>query len=316
MNSLPAFLQLPPRLAGVDIGTNTCSMVIVGRDSASGRYQIMEDYSVVAGLGRQRMADGTLHPDSIDRVLAVLGLFRRRLVMLDVPRIVTGATAAARQAPNGRAFAHEASERLGVPVEIISGIDEADATFAAVSAEFAPEGKLTMIDVGGGSTEVVHGEPQDLQRISIPLGAVICTEQQLSSRVPPRAADLAELAEQVTRSLDSTDVAAQHVIGVAGTATTLLAVHRAIEPYDSAAVHGATITADELEQTESSMATKTVEQIAALPGMQAGRAPFIVAGSRILRTVLGMLGANEMTVSDRGLRFGLLYREFPQLRID
>lgn len=316
MNSLPAFLQLPPRLAGVDIGTNTCSMVIVGRDSPGGRYQILEDYSVVAGLGRQRGADGTLHPDSIDRVLSVLGMFRRRLVMQDVPRIVTGATAAARQAPNGHAFAHEAGQRLGVPVEILSGTEEADATFAAVSAEFAPEGKLTMIDVGGGSTEVVCGEPQDLQRNSLPMGAVVCTERQLASRVPPRQGDLERLTEEVERSLEPACARADCVVGVAGTATTLLAVSRAIEPYDASKVHGATITADELAQTEARMIPMTVEEIAALPGMQAGRAPFIVAGSRILRAALEALGADGLTVSDRGLRFGLLYREFPQLRID
>ncbi len=316
MTPLPGSLGLPPRAAGVDIGTNTCSMALVGRENAGPAYEVLEDYSVVTSLGKDRRADGRLHSDSVERTLTVLRMFRRRLQLMDVPAVFVSATSAVRDAPDGAVFADRVETELGFRPEILDGEVEATTTFAAVEREFGGRDTLVQIDVGGGSTELAGGDAKGLaRRISVDLGALRCTERQLRRQAPPDPADLARLEEAAREALrgfqrpESPFVA----VGVGGTATTLLAVRDGIEPYDGRKIHGATCSVADLRRLERRAATLTVEQIAALPGMEPGRAPYALAGSVLLRASLEHLGATEMKVSDRGLRYGLMYREFPTM---
>lgn len=316
MTPLPGSLGLPPRAAGVDIGTNTCSMAVVGREGSGPAYQVLEDYSVVTSLGKDREPDGTLHPDSISRTLTVLRMFRRRLQLMDVPAVLVSATSAVRDAPDGADFAARVEDELGVSVAILDGDAEAATTFSAVDREFGGSGTLVQVDVGGGSTELASGDGGGLsRRISMDLGALRCTERELRRNAPPDPGDLLRLEEAARDALagfpppDPPFVA----VGVGGTATTLLAVRDHIEPYDGRRIHGASCSVEDLRLLEARASTMTVEQIAALPGMEAGRAPYALAGSVLLRSALEHLGTREMRVSDRGLRYGVMYREFPAM---
>jgi exopolyphosphatase/guanosine-5'-triphosphate,3'-diphosphate pyrophosphatase len=293
-------------------------MVIVGRDRPGEPHRVLEDYSVVTGLGRDRGADGRLHPASIQRTLTVLGLYRRRLDLMDVSQVVAGATAAVRGTPEREAFLAEVRGRTGLEVRVLSGEQEAATSFAAAHREFGGRGALSLVDIGGGSTELAHGRNgQLLARRSVDLGAVRCTEDHLGSRVPPRAADREALGATVRQAFQDFDAPEDvgDLVAVAGTATTLVAVRDGITPYDGERVHGQTLTAQDLVALEGRMASLSLAEITALPGMEHGRGPYAVAGTRILRAVFAHLGVESATVGDRGLRYGLLYCAHARLQI-
>ncbi|MDP7114905.1 MAG: Ppx/GppA family phosphatase [Myxococcota bacterium] len=315
---LPGALGLPPRAAGIDIGTNTCSMAVVGRVGAGPVYEILEDYAVVTSLGRGRDEEGRLHPDSITRTMTVLRMFRRRLQMMDVPQVRIAATSAVRDAPDGGDFANAVADELDASVAILSGEEEAATVYSAVDREFGDRGVLAMVDVGGGSTELAHGSHGRMrQRVSVDLGALRCTEGELRGIAPPEAADLRRLEGMIRAALRPIPApdGPLVVVGIGGTATIQLAVRDAIDPYDGRRIHGVPLAVDELRGLVARGSRMTVAEIAALPGMEAGRAPYALAGAMILQGALEHLGVDSMLVSDRGLRYGLLLRPYPDMRI-
>ncbi len=316
MIGLPGALGLPPRAAGIDIGTNTCSMAVVGRLGSGPAYEMLEDYSVVTSLGKNRSDDGSLNPEAVRRALTVLRMFRRRLQLMDVPRVLISATSAVRDAPDGESFAAQVEGELGAPVEILEGEEEAATAFAAVDREFGDAGELALVDVGGGSTELVIGRHGRIERrVSVDLGALRCTERELGRAAPPTAGGLRRLETAAATAFSgfAAPTGPFLAVGVGGTATTLLAVRDGIEPYDGRKVHGVPITVAELRALEARAATMSVAEIAALRGMEQGRAPYALAGALLLRCALQHLDAPRMVVCDRGLRYGLMYRAFPAM---
>ncbi len=304
----------PPRLAAVDIGSNTLSMVIVGRDR--GAHDVLEEYSVVTGLGRDRGPRGELDPDAVERSLLTLRMFRQRIREMDVGHVTAAATAAVREAPARAAFLRLVQRHAGFDVDVLSGEDEAATTFLAATREFGAGRPVALVDVGGGSTEVARGRDGRLETsVSVKLGAVRCSEEQLGSTSPPLPEGPDALRHVVRDALSSLDPFAGAVVAVGGTPTTLLATAEAIVPYDARRVHGRTVTARDLDAWLKWLSALPLPDLEALPGMQHGRAPYIVAGGTILREVLSLLGPDHLIASDRGLRFGLLYRAFPDLRI-
>ncbi len=313
---MPPFpgLGTPSRLGAVDIGSNTCSMVLVGTDA--GPYRVLEDYSVVTGLGRDRGPHGELHPGAVERTLLALRMFRRRFDEMDATRVTCAATAAVREAPARDAFLRLIQRHAGLDVDVLSGEDEAAITFLSAAREFGGPRQLVLVDVGGASTEVALGQRERLETsVSVRLGAVRCTEEQLGSSSPPLPADLDTLRAAVHRALPDVEPVDAAVVAVGGTPTTLLAVRDEIFPYDADRIHGRTITASDLDESLRWLGTLDLPTLEGLVGMQSGRAPYLVAGLTILREVMRGLGSDRIIASDRGLRFGLLYRASPDLRI-
>ncbi len=307
----------PARIAAIDIGSNTCSMVLAMRQQEA-RYRVLEDYSVVSGLGRRRTTAGTLHPESIRRTLVALRMLARRVQLMEVDRVSVAATAAVREAPNVDEFLGHVQRAVGLTVRVLSGEEEAEATYRAAAREFGAGGAtLALIDVGGGSTEIVVGRDERPEaRRSWSLGSVKCSERELGGRVPPPPEDRRQLYEQALlefAALDTDDVT--HVAAVGGTPTTLLALRDTISPYDAARVHGRTMTAEGMRRSEDELSAHDLSTLEALPGMQDGRAPFVVAGTILLRAALASLAQNELIVSDHGLRYGLLYTTYPDVTL-
>ena len=299
----------------MDIGSNTCSMVLVGREDDQVSYGVLEDYSVVTGLARDRGADGSLDPAAIERTLVALVMFGRRIGLMDVSKVAVAATAAVREAPDRAGFLDAVMQRVGWRTDVLSGEQEAETTFGAARMEFGNEGPLALIDVGGASTEIVVDGDGEPLRTSLRFGAVRCTEGPLGRRNPPNGADLAALERTLRAELSTVDQTTSRVVAVGGTPTTLVAIRDAIEPYDSDRVHGQILSHDELWRLERQLGGLDLPTLESLPGMQSGRAPYIVASTLILRTTLDHLGADHLIASDRGLRYGLLYRDFPGIRI-
>jgi len=199
---------------------------------------------------------------------------------------------------------------------VISGDEEARLVYGSAHRDFGADGALAVLDVGGGSTEFIVGEgPSPRARTSLQVGAVRLTERHVRGD-PPSPEEVALLrsgAREALRPLAAMAPAhGARLVGVAGTVTTLCAVSQALPVYDAGRVHGATMTLDEIEGLIGRLAALTVRARAALPGMEPKRADVIVAGALVVAEAMRATGFERLTVSDRGVRWGLVYDRLAQ----
>ena len=304
-----------PRFASIDIGTNSVLLLVAER-GPDGRFAAMLERAEITRLGRGVDKSRTLAPEAIEDTLKVLESYTAEARALGARAIAATATSAARDASNGSEFLRAVAERTGVKVEIIAGEEEARLAFASAWADFGGEGPLVVLDIGGGSTEFIYGDSAGAVtfRRSFDVGSVRLTERWIASD-PPSAEERAKITAHLDETflqLPAPPVGA-HLVGVAGTVTTICAVARAIDPYDAARVHGARLTAIEVSSTLDRLCALPLADRRALPGLQPKRADVIPAGALILEAAARRLGANEVRVSDRGLRWGLLVDRFGRL---
>ncbi|MBS1148308.1 MAG: exopolyphosphatase [Myxococcaceae bacterium] len=304
-----------PRFASIDIGTNSVLLLVAER-GADGRFAAVLERAEITRLGRGVDQSKTLAPDAIETTLQVLERYATEARGLGAQAIAATATSAARDASNGAEFLRAVAERTGVKVEIITGEEEARLSFASAWADFGGAGPLVVLDIGGGSTEFIYGDGagEVTFRRSFDIGSVRLTERWIRSD-PPSAAERATITthlDQTFAQLPAPPVGA-HLVGVAGTVTTICAVARAIDPYDAAKVHGARLPATEISATLERLCALPLAERRTLPGLQPKRADVIPAGAMILEAAARRLSANEVRVSDRGLRWGLLVDRFGRL---
>ncbi|MFY1830084.1 Ppx/GppA family phosphatase [Myxococcus fulvus] len=303
-----------PRFATIDIGTNSVLLLVAER-TEDGRFEAVLERAEITRLGRGVDATRRLSPEGMEATLAVLEAFAREAREQGAQDIAVSATSAARDAVNGAEFLEAAKTRAGVTVEIISGQLEAELSFAAVSSDFAGEaaGPLLVLDIGGGSTEFIYGNPAGHVdfRHSFDVGAVRLTERFVSSD-PISAEDRARIQAHLRETFKALPPPppASVLVGVAGTVTTVYAVKHAIDPYDAARVHGGTLSVGELGALADQLCQQPLAARRALPGMQPKRADVIPAGALILLEAVKALGLDGCRVSDRGLRWGLLAHRF------
>ena len=300
------------RFASIDVGTNSV-LLLVAEQTADGTFQPVRERAEITRLGRGVDKSGKLAPEAISDTVAVIAEFARDARLLSAEGIVVSATSAARDASNGRDFLDAVKRDAGVEVQIISGEEEARLSFASAWADFGGKGPLIVLDIGGGSTEFIFGDAQGRIsfRHSFQVGSVRLTERFVHSDPIP-----AQQLEAVSKHLVETfgalpaPPAGATLVAVAGTATTVLGVSRAIEPYDSKKVHGVRMDFAEVLATAKKLGDAPLSQRRGLPGLQPKRADVIVAGGLIMVEAMTRLGAKEVVISDRGLRWGLLVDRF------
>lgn len=303
-----------PRFATIDIGTNSVLLLVAER-TEEGRFEAVQERAEITRLGRGVDATRQLSAEGMEATLAVLESFAREARELGAEDIAVSATSAARDASNGAEFLSAAKARAGVTVEIISGQLEAQLSFAAVYSDFAGEaaGPLLVLDIGGGSTEFIFGNPAGNVefRHSFDVGAVRLTERFVRSD-PMSPEDRARIESHLRDTFKTLPAPppASVLVGVAGTVTTLYAVQHAIDPYDAERVHGGTLSVGELTALVDRLCRMPLEERRALPGMQPKRADVVPAGAIILLESVKALGLDGCRVSDRGLRWGLLAHRF------
>jgi exopolyphosphatase/guanosine-5'-triphosphate,3'-diphosphate pyrophosphatase len=299
----------PVRVALLDLGTNTALMsVLVADDRDRRRLRPAEELHVITGLGRHRGIDGRLADAGKKQAMGALRHFAGRLDAMGVPQgaVVAAATSAVREAPDGAAFLARVEAVTGLVFQTVTGSEEADIVALAQERSFPRLLPLRVIDIGGGSTEVaVRHRGTTSSATSLRTGSVRLAERHGS--------DLSALRPAVLRALEPLpqDRERATLVGVAGTATTALQVARRIEPWDPDLVHGQRLGRDELEATIERLAAMTPAQRAVVPGLHPGRAELIVAGMCLLAGLMERFVCDEVLVSDRGLRFGLLYQRWP-----
>jgi exopolyphosphatase/guanosine-5'-triphosphate,3'-diphosphate pyrophosphatase len=303
------------RVAVVDIGTNSTRLYIA--DVTDGRVtNELERRTSITRLGQGVDADGRLHEDAMQRVYATLEEYRADIDRHGADMAIAVLTSAVRDAANGPDFAATVESRYGLTPHILSGDEEARLTFLGATSERDPD-DLTptlVIDIGGGSTELVIGAGKETSfHVSNQAGVVRQTERHIHSDRPTQS-ELDRLAEDV-RSIMSSAVPpeqralVQHAIAVAGTATSLAAIAQELEPYDPEKVHGYVLSAEECEQLLHRLAAMTLEERRKVPGLHPDRAPTIVAGAVILLETLHLFELDRVEVSEhdilRGAALGL-----------
>jgi exopolyphosphatase / guanosine-5'-triphosphate,3'-diphosphate pyrophosphatase len=307
------------KLGAFDVGTNTVLMLAVEYGGA-GAPRVLADLARITRLGRGVDRSGRLDPASADLTLATIEEFARRARELGVERIVAVATAALRDAADGREFIARVRERAGVTLEIISGLNEARLSHLAVrrGLDLDPAARLLIVDIGGGSTELIWAEPErELAAVSLQIGSVRLTERCVRSD-PPSDSDVAALRDTVDGALDALawTLRPERLVGIAGTVTTVCAVALGLETYDHAAVHGHALARAEVERALELFRSRRLAERKLLPGLLAARADVIFAGATILERVMTRFGVDEVTVSDQGVRWGLAWREIERARAD
>ena len=221
---------------------------------------------------------------------------------------------ALRTAKNAAAFIARVKELCGVELKVLSGEEEAQYSYVAVMSgiEGAADADLVTMDTGGGSTEFVFGTAGKIVRkFSLNVGAVRFTEQYLS-QMPVAAEKLAEAQAQIKKELSEGGVSGpvKFLVGMGGTVTSMASVKHKMAKYDPDVIQGSTLTLDDINAQIADYAAKTLDQRREIVGLQPKRADVILAGACIVKAVLELTGAHELTVSDRSLRHGLMYELF------
>ncbi|MBI2894458.1 MAG: Ppx/GppA family phosphatase [Deltaproteobacteria bacterium] len=293
------------RIAAIDIGTNSVLMTIA--EGSADNPRVLADRATVTRLGEGVDQSGKLTPEAILRTLDVLKKYAEEAKAVGA-RIFAVSTSATRDAENSRVFLEPASAFLGSDVEIIDGKREAELTFRGSLSGIAFPGAVTVVDIGGGSTEIVRGEAgKVIESTSLNIGSVRLTERHLKSD-PPTDQEMEALDRNLTAVIEGSSVQpTAPLVGIAGTVTTLAAVSRKMIDYDGAEVHGTRLMTEEVrEMIAGFRAVRKSDRPARFPGLTSGRADVIIAGAQILLRLAERARTSQITVSDRGVRWGIL----------
>jgi exopolyphosphatase/guanosine-5'-triphosphate,3'-diphosphate pyrophosphatase len=297
------------RIAVVDIGTNTLLLLVAEPDGLGGLRSVHDDCRF-GRLGQGLDRSGALAPEAVERSLEIARAYRAEMDRLGVERVVAVGTQALREASNAAAFVAPASEILGTDIEVVAGEREAELVSIAVSRsmpELASE-TYAIADVGGGSTEIIVCDGGAVQSFtSVKLGSVRHKERYLAHD-PPRADETAAMIADIDRTLEALALpAGVPLVGTAGTATTIAAVELGLHAYDADRIQGTRVPAAMVEWQLARFLELDTEGRAHIPGVERQRADVIHAGTAIYARLLRLLGARDMIVSDRGVRWGLAH---------
>lgn len=303
----PARTGSPPlrplsRAAAVDIGTNSTRLLIA--EARGSRLTDIARIDTVTGLGRGVDASGRLSGEAIARTVRVLASYGRRIEEAGVRNARAVATSASRDAANRDRFLAAARQALGFRPEIISGDEEAALVFAGATAGLADPGGAVVIDIGGGSTEIVTG----VGGVSTDIGSIRLTERRLPDH-PARPEHLAASRREARRVLSAAETPRRsRGMGTAGTWTTLAVLSLGLDAYDPDVLEGATLSLADLEGMVAWLASLTLEEKRAIPGLHPMRAPIILGGAIVAETSLRVLNLEEVTVTGHDLLDGVCRR--------
>ncbi len=301
----------PPRYGVIDVGTNSVKLHVSER-SPDGKWHRVIDRAVISRLGEGLGESGNIGPEALDRTAAAIAGMVEEARRAGAIAIAAVGTAGLRIARNANTVVGELERRGGIQLEVISGEEESRLAYVGVTAGIAPSGPLAVFDTGGGSSQFTFGTGARVEeRFSLDVGAVRYTERF----------DLAEAVSAETvagaRALIAADLETLNgrtepkaLIGMGGALTNMTAVALALSTYDPDRVHGARLDRAEIDRQIELYRSTDAAGRRSIVGLQAGRAEVILAGACIVRTVMDLLGFDNLTVSDRGLRHGVLLERF------
>src|SRR5215203_3192798 len=293
------------RVAVIDVGTNSTRLLVA--DVADGRVSPLERLSTVTRLGRGVDLSGHLASEAIEDVCTAIDGYVGIVEELGAEEVDAIATSAVRDADNGSAFVAELRERFALSARVLDGEEEARSTYMGATSEALPSEPTLVVDIGGGSTELIVGSGRDISfHDSLQVGVVRHTERHIASD-PPTASELEALATDVRGLIEASvgaGVEASQGIAVAGTPTSLAAIELGLEPYDPSRVHGHVLALPSIQRMLSQLASVPLAERVEVPGMHPDRAPNIVAGVVILVETMRAFGLEQITVSEHDILYG------------
>jgi exopolyphosphatase/guanosine-5'-triphosphate,3'-diphosphate pyrophosphatase len=302
------------RIAVVDIGTNTTRLFVA--DVAGGRVtRELHRESRVTRLGAGVDASGRLQDEAMAREHTVLADYARLIEEHESGRRVAVLTSAVRDAANGREFAEECRERYGLDVHVLSGDEEAQLTYLGATDELHPESgeRILVIDIGGGSTELIIGSGRHAEfHVSTQAGVVRQGDRHVHQD-PPAAGELRAVADDVRATLeaavpDQRRAGVERALAVAGTPTSLAAIAQELAPYDPERVQGYRLTAPTRDRIRERLGAMTLAERRQVRGLHPDRALVILPGIVILTEVMALFGLEAVEVSEHDILRGAALR--------
>ena len=310
------------RPAVIDVGTISVRLLVA--DLIDGRPRAVVRRAEVTRLGEGLWPGGPLGDTAKQRTAEAVARYAEEARSLGADTILLAATSAAREAADGEEFISSLGRDNRISAVILSGEGEAGLAFAGASLDV--RGDPVVIDIGGGSTELMRRlENGTVRTVSLEIGASRATERWLRSD-PPSAREIADLRQEAAWAFgrvgftfgadggvqrEDEEPVQRRLVGVAGTVTTLACLDAGLRKYDSDFLHLRTLSLEVVRKLVDRLSALTVEERAALPCMQAGRAAVIVGGALLLQTAMETLGYDRLTVSERDLLDGLVLHGAP-----
>ena len=306
----------PEKVASIDIGTNTILLLIA--EVEEGALKPLLEKETIVRLGEGVQKNGILLEEAMERGSQTLDQYLKECQKMGVQRIFAAGTSALREARNSDHFLERVEEKLNLSIEIITGEEEAQLSFLAVTKDLKePRKPILVIDVGGGSTEFILGRGDRItQWVSLPLGSVRFTEQFLLFD-PVHEEEWENMERQIQELL----VRIPHpkgpffMVAVGGTATTLASVELGLQDFVYEKIHHFVLGRKALKSQLDLYRSKTIEERRKIPGLFPARADVILAGGAILYWAMEKLECPSVLISCHGVRYGLLYKKISDRRL-
>lgn len=296
------------RVAAIDVGTNSTRLLVA--EERAGGFRSIERRMVITRLGEGVDERRVLAPDALRRTLATIADYAATCGELGVERVRVTGTSAVRDAHNRDEFYAGVRRLVGHDPELLSGEAEATATFLGVVSDLDRQGPILVVDIGGGSTELVFGRSKPEALLSLDVGCVRMLEKHLRSD-PPTQAELQALRDEVDAALETAKGALQvpaaaRLVGVAGTVTQLATLKAGIPVYDPEVVHHMVLSHGDVRLLARRLASLPYEKRRRVRALQPGRVDVIVPGAEILLRVMEAFDAAEVLVSEKDILDGLV----------
>lgn len=297
------------KVASIDIGTNTILLLIA--EAGRGGLKTLYDTETIVRLGEGVHKTGILSESAMERGFQTLKEYLRRCHEMNVQKILAVGTSALREAKNNGFFLQKVKEEFGLDIEVISGEEEARLSFLAVVKDLHPLPKnLLVVDVGGGSTELIFGKGDEIiEWKSLPLGIVRLTERFLLSD-PVKDEEYRAMVGEIQRQLSGCPVPEYPpaMVSIGGTGTALASVEQGLDQFIAERIHRFVLTREALKDQLSLYCSKTIAERKKIKGLPPSRADVILTGGTILHLIMERFDCSSLMVSAHGVRYGLLYK--------
>lgn len=308
------------RVAAIDCGTNSIRLLVADVHPETGELVDLDRRMTIVRLGQGVDRTGRLAPEALERTFAACREYAAVIKEHGAERLRFVATSASRDAENRDEFVRGVLDILGVEPEVITGDQEAEFSFTGATRELSGRDDLAkpflVVDIGGGSTEFVVGDAHVRAARSVDVGCVRMTERHLVHEGhvsdPPTEAETASMRADIERALDLAEETvplreARTLVGLAGSVTTLSAIHQDLPEYDSAAIHHSRIPCARVREITEWLLRSTHAERAAIPSMHPGRVDVIGAGALVLLSIMERVGAEEVVVSEHDILDGIAW---------
>ncbi|GGY30366.1 Ppx/GppA phosphatase family protein [Streptomyces xanthochromogenes] len=299
------------RVAAIDCGTNSIRLLVADADTATGEITDLDRRMTIVRLGQGVDRTGRLAPEALERTFAACREYAAVIKDLGAERLRFVATSASRDAENRDDFVRGVLGILGVEPEVISGDQEAEFSFVGATKELDGDDDYLVVDIGGGSTEFVVGSAGVEAARSVDVGCVRMTERHHPGD-PATPEQIAAIRADIEAALDLAEQTVplrepRTLVGLAGSVTTVAAISLGLSAYDSAALHHARISYEEVAAVTGRLLASTHEERAAIPVLHPGRIDVIGAGALVLQAVMERTGAREVVVSEHDILDGIAW---------